>query len=151
MSDSDSIIPDGWEFVAGGRACLWLDGRPHRLKAPKLGELRAIAEQARDTQDATAETARLLQARSAEMAEAVEAGTMTAVDRSDEMRAINRQFNEQTETAWWPVLRYIADTLGSGFPGEDDLPGWVVVDAMNEVTTLLRHFQTSPPPRGGRP
>lgn len=142
--ENDSIVPDGWELTAGGRACLWLDGKPHRLKAPKLGELREITEMVRDTNDAHASLTR----------DAFEKITSLPEDdpeRSALNRRVQRELNDTFEAAWWDVLSHITATLGAGFPGKDDLPGWVIADALNEVTCLVKHFQTAPPPRGGRP
>lgn len=146
----DSIVPDGWELLPGGRAALWIEGKAYRLKAPKLGELKEISALIRDVSEANAEMVKKIGERQAE----VMADKDTPEDeRKDALRSLNREMNDGLESSWWEALCHVASTLGADMPSGEDLdemPAWLTKDANVQLLTLVQHFQTSPPPRGGR-
>lgn len=150
-TQTDTIVPDGWELLPGGRAALWIDGTAYRLKAPKLGELKDITQLIRETTDTNAEVARKVQSEIDEMKAAAEAGAgISEADQRDRQRDLIRSMNEQFQEAWWDLLRHVCAVLQCRIPDDDDLPAWVITDGNNELSALISHFQTAPPPRGGR-
>lgn len=157
MPESDTthdrpVVPDGWELADSRWATLWIDGTPHRLKPPKLGEFRKITELIDVATSEVLSHTNALVERLDEMRTAIEEGRSD----SEALKALNQELGNQQRdfihNAWWGVLTEIFEALGDKpLPPEDELPVWVSVDANNEIAALSKHWRTSPPHRGGHP
>jgi len=144
-----TTVPDHWELRADRTAVLWLDGKPFRLRAPKMGEFRTIREDTLAAHDNIAKAINEAQRRQTEIVAETKAGTLTMEEAKAEVRRLSDDINDLTEQTHWGSLRdVIALLCTTPLPAEPDLPPWLVTQAPSEIADLVKHWQSVPPPPG---
>lgn len=151
-STDPAMVPDGWEFYPSRWAALWLDGTAYRLKPPKVGELKKLSELVQQQTDEMQTLTQGFMARLDALRSDVEAGRVDPGEVKVADLEMGREQAQRMKDGYWSVLCEAFAMLGDRpLPADDDLPGWVYESAASQVTQLLHHFRTAPPPRGVRP
>lgn len=145
----EPLTPDGWSFRDDRSAVLWLDGKPHRLRPPRMGEFRTIRADLHANTETILEATRALQARKLEIAEEVGAKRMTLADGQAELSKRSSELNDLAETTHWETLAdVIARLCPIPLPDVENLPTWLVASASKSLAELASFWQSLPPHLG---